>query len=634
MAGIIELDSALELLHVARRSEVVQAMATANIFQDTVLGLASGAPYFSVPSAEVDEYLVLYRNDAGAAVVVDTYPNVAGLNNARDAAEAYAADVLSVAQEVSADRLASQLAADAAQLSAGVYATTAAGLLATAAGRYFSVPSADSGEYLILYQNNAGVAAVISRYPSVLALDKIQSRMEDATIPGIAWMVSDTKGAAPLRITTDGVTEAESLKAEQISLPGGESFNTSSVPGVPVGFFDAAGNSPWAIKADGTNVVAALEAGSALVKGTAEVDTLSADIMSLKTGEALKAMGFQGIAMAFMDQFYNCPWLIKDDGTSGFAAIETKALSIGGVDILERLKASSVARSTDMVMGPSGLVPLYADMAKISGWGSSSLNFLASQITSIFATVAPGATYYNGAQGGETARSIAGRLGAIPMLISVPGGSLAASGATTVTCSNVAPNWMMRSFTGSLAGVYGTLSSDGTSFTFTRTTAGSAVGVSSDTPFLPDVGPQYRNGVALLWMGKNDIGSPDTSAEIAGRTDASFDYFTPYVKRILVLGHFGNPDWVGGATLVPKMLQINALHSARYGANYIDVLSYLESPAVWTDTGISPTSTDLAAQAGHCLPPSLTDDGIHFNAPLNVAFAAFLKTKLTNLGWY
>lgn len=120
MAGIIELDSALELLQVARRSELAQALAANNIFEDTAQGLASGEAYFSVPSAELDEYLVLYRNVAGAAVVVDTYPNKTGIINARDAAEAFAADVLSVAQEVSADRLAAQQAVldagDAAQV--------------------------------------------------------------------------------------------------------------------------------------------------------------------------------------------------------------------------------------------------------------------------------------------------------------------------------------------------------------------------------------------------------------------------------------------------------------------------------------------------------------------------------------
>ncbi|THG77762.1 hypothetical protein E5198_16465 [Pseudomonas sp. A-1] len=59
-----------------------------------------------------------------------------------------------------------EVARDAAQLSAGVFADTAAGLAGTVSGKYFSVPSADSSEFLVLYRNNAGVAQEVKRYPS------------------------------------------------------------------------------------------------------------------------------------------------------------------------------------------------------------------------------------------------------------------------------------------------------------------------------------------------------------------------------------------------------------------------------------------------------------------------------------
>lgn len=60
-----------------------------------------------------------------------------------------------------------ELAADAAELSAGVYSTTAAGLAATTAGQFFSVPSADDNEFLILYRHDTGpVATPIKTYPS------------------------------------------------------------------------------------------------------------------------------------------------------------------------------------------------------------------------------------------------------------------------------------------------------------------------------------------------------------------------------------------------------------------------------------------------------------------------------------
>jgi len=61
-----------------------------------------------------------------------------------------------------------QTASDAAQLSAVVYPDTVSGLGATAVGRYFSVVSADSFEYLVLYRNVSGAAVEQKRYPSAL----------------------------------------------------------------------------------------------------------------------------------------------------------------------------------------------------------------------------------------------------------------------------------------------------------------------------------------------------------------------------------------------------------------------------------------------------------------------------------
>lgn len=65
-----------------------------------------------------------------------------------------------------------EVARDAAQLSAGVFADTAAGLAVTTSGKYFSVPSADSAEHLILYFNNSGTAVEKKRYPSSDAVKK------------------------------------------------------------------------------------------------------------------------------------------------------------------------------------------------------------------------------------------------------------------------------------------------------------------------------------------------------------------------------------------------------------------------------------------------------------------------------
>lgn len=61
-------------------------------------------------------------------------------------------------------------ARDAALLSGGVYASISLGLVATANGGYFSVPSDAENEYLVLYRNDSGTAEVIKRYPAAQAV--------------------------------------------------------------------------------------------------------------------------------------------------------------------------------------------------------------------------------------------------------------------------------------------------------------------------------------------------------------------------------------------------------------------------------------------------------------------------------
>ena len=109
------------------------------------------------------------------------FPNASANAAAAAASAVDAAEAAQIAQDEAVVAIANSAAAqtartgaeaarDAAQLSAGVYATTAAGLAATTSGRYFSVPSADSAEYLILYLNNAGAAVEQKRYPSIAAM--------------------------------------------------------------------------------------------------------------------------------------------------------------------------------------------------------------------------------------------------------------------------------------------------------------------------------------------------------------------------------------------------------------------------------------------------------------------------------
>ena len=151
----------------------------------------------------------------------DEFPNAAA--NAAAAAESAtqaANEAMSAATAVDlafaeataaqAARTGAEAARDAAQLSAGVYATTAAGLAATTNGQYFSVPSGASSEYLILYQNSSGTAVEIKRYPAAAALDPLQNTNNSI------FAVEDADGnmgvsvESSFRVTANGAVETSS----------------------------------------------------------------------------------------------------------------------------------------------------------------------------------------------------------------------------------------------------------------------------------------------------------------------------------------------------------------------------------------------------------------------------------------
>lgn len=142
--------------------------------------------------------------------------------------------------ELSATR--AVIAADYANATGNIYASTAIGLLPanTAPGQYFSVPSASSKEFIILYQNVAGAAVEIGRYPSATALEGIQQR---DVLPQRVPLAFDEAGNVPLWLT-DGALDVAAIApgmAAQIEVVAGTRLVDCSNRFVPV-LFDEAGN--------------------------------------------------------------------------------------------------------------------------------------------------------------------------------------------------------------------------------------------------------------------------------------------------------------------------------------------------------------------------------------------------------
>lgn len=104
-----------------------------------------------------------------SAVEAGDFAGVAGGMAEAAGHMADAADESAQAAKESADFAAT--AAGAIQLSTGIFPTVAAGLIATENNGYFSVPSPESIEYLILFQNVSNAAVEVKRYPSAAVLN-------------------------------------------------------------------------------------------------------------------------------------------------------------------------------------------------------------------------------------------------------------------------------------------------------------------------------------------------------------------------------------------------------------------------------------------------------------------------------
>ncbi|MFJ4117007.1 hypothetical protein ACIPV9_11415 [Pseudomonas psychrophila] len=97
-----------------------------------------------------------------------------------------------------------ETARDAAQLSAGVYVDTVAGLANTASGSYFSVPSPEASEFLILYKNVAGMAQEIDRYPNTEKVARLSSMLGQSEEVSI-FSVVDPEGFAGFDVSPDRI---------------------------------------------------------------------------------------------------------------------------------------------------------------------------------------------------------------------------------------------------------------------------------------------------------------------------------------------------------------------------------------------------------------------------------------------
>ncbi|MEX0494444.1 hypothetical protein AB3X31_23390 [Raoultella terrigena] len=472
----------------------------------------------------------------------------------------------------------------------------------------------DDTELADEYKNISGTLTATGRkMPSQQSIDKYFQVLPDGTFALMA------DNGVILAIDKNAVTRAVSLAVQDMISIGGASIRLYPQAS---GFYILGENGmPLALGPDSVLRLVAANIGGVGF----ETDSM---------GVPLLIRGNNGIAGA-----------LDNGGNLRISGVITDKLIVGGKDITGGGGGNSTFSPGERYVNSDGdLMPLLPDTKKMSAWGSSSL--VTAGANTNFAALAAqlGVTNWNNqGQGGESSFQSAARFGGAPFNLIFPGNVIPASGAVNVTCTQLPSNFrnsFLKSFSGTVGGVAGTLEWASTTLRFSRAAAGAEVSLSGGADFVPTIPASYRDGVALLWMYKNDIkwdavANPEVNEDVIfNNVLKTVTHLTTLGKRALVIGIFNdssysNPIWK------TRLESLNNRMRDYFGDLYCDTQDYICSDKIWLDTGITPTATDLAMQAQGYKANSLSVDAGHLNQVAhNAVVQNTIKPKLISLGWY
>lgn len=255
------------------------------------------------------------------------------------------------------------------------------------------------------------------------------------------------------------------------------------------------------------------------------------------------------------------------------------------------------------------------------------------------ARILPGIPVYKRGAPGEQPKTIAQRQGGHPLLITVAGGSIPASGSVGVTLdgsiwtSGVNPPDIQgvpddRSLYGMLNGIRGKINGNPTGgWTFTRTTAGSAYPTVAPLVWVDDFGTANRDASQIIWMGRNGLSLSD----VRTYADKMIAYQT--FGDFLILGLHNATSEPSGSANYNTIITTNASLKAAYPSNFLDIRAWLIANGL-AMVGLTKTADDTSAISQDRIPPSLlAADGLHFNAHGYKAIAIGVQAKIIDMGW-
>ncbi len=241
-------------------------------------------------------------------------------------------------------------------------------------------------------------------------------------------------------------------------------------------------------------------------------------------------------------------------------------------------------------------------------------------------------TVNNYGVGGEATREIAGRMGAVPfvlsaditipaditeVLIELNGGEILKQGGNAKY---------------SIDGVSGTLAKTNqpTVYSFT---AGDAKQVAKGTQVLP-VGVNL-NGVNIIWTGAND--RVNLKNDFDGTKNYIFDIHEKMINKVKDAG--GKYIIVGitagdeNADYTAAIKEFEEYQAAKYGDNFLNLRSLLTDEKTYAKYNVTLSDDDKAMMASGRVPSAiLVDDKLHFNATGYQIIGKIIYNKLMSLG--
>lgn len=274
------------------------------------------------------------------------------------------------------------------------------------------------------------------------------------------------------------------------------------------------------------------------------------------------------------------------------------------------------------------------DNLAITRWGDS----LTAQSDATYLETLTGMTVYKLGAGGETTVNIAGRMGALPLMVQ-PFTIPADTSAVTVgikDCNGNQAGIMRLNSPGInpvvIDGVEGTLSivqdsgaSPTWSYTFARTLAGTSKTISRPVKLITESMRNRLNDIAVIWAGTNDGIQTYNVNLLIDKIRSMVNSIKSADKKYIVLGLTKCENMSGLPT-------VNQYLAYAFGEHYLELSKYLLEFGL-SDAGITPTAQDTTDISNNTVPTSLRSDSTHLNDAGQQIVSNLINRKLRELGY-